>query len=98
MFAQAKNRVVPRNVMLRPSTVVGERSFLFLAESGSACFRRRILFFGGFCMKTALENIGKAAAEALQSCSDPKELDAIRVRFLGKKGELTAILKQMGKL
>ncbi len=49
-------------------------------------------------MKTALENIGKAAAEALQSCSDPKELDAIRVRFLGKKGELTAILKQMGKL
>ena len=49
-------------------------------------------------MKSALENIGKAAAEALQSCSDPKELDAIRVRFLGKKGELTAILKQMGKL
>ena len=27
-----------------------------------------------------------------------KELDAIRVKLLGKKGELTAILKQMGKL
>ena len=26
------------------------------------------------------------------------ELDALRVRFLGKKGELTAVLKQMGKL
>ena len=26
------------------------------------------------------------------------ELDAIRVKFLGKKGELTSILKQMGKL
>lgn len=49
-------------------------------------------------MKTALENISKAAAEALRSCGDAKELDAVRVRFLGKKGELTAILKQMGKL
>ena len=34
----------------------------------------------------------------LENFSDAKELDAIRVRYLGKKGELTAILKQMGKL
>ena len=27
-----------------------------------------------------------------------KEIDALRVKFLGKKGELTAILKQMGGL
>ena len=27
-----------------------------------------------------------------------KALDDLRIRFLGKKGELTAILKQMGKL
>ena len=49
-------------------------------------------------MKTALENIKITAAEAIGSCDDPKALDALRVRFLGKKGELTAILKQMGKL
>ncbi len=49
-------------------------------------------------MKTALENIKSTAAEAIGSCDDPKALDALRVRFLGKKGELTAILKQMGKL
>ena len=29
---------------------------------------------------------------------DAKQLDAIRVQYLGKKGALTAILKQMGKL
>ena len=49
-------------------------------------------------MRNALEAIQKAATEALSSVTDRKELDALRVRFLGKKGELTAILKQMGKL
>ena len=29
---------------------------------------------------------------------DMDSLEALRVRYLGKKGELTAILKQMGKL
>lgn len=33
-----------------------------------------------------------AAAESL------KELDDLRVKFLGKKGELTALLKGLGKL
>lgn len=49
-------------------------------------------------MKTALEKI-KAAAEAeLLKCADISELENLRVKFLGKKGELTAILKQMGTL
>ena len=49
-------------------------------------------------MKNALEQIRKNALEALDAATDPKAVEDIRVRFLGKKGELTAILKQMGNL
>ena len=49
-------------------------------------------------MKAALEAIEKKAFEELNEAKDLKELDAVRVKYLGKKGELTAILKQMGKL
>lgn len=49
-------------------------------------------------MKQALENIKASALEALHNCQDTKELENLRVKFLGKKGELTAILKQMGGL
>lgn len=49
-------------------------------------------------MKEKLEQIKNQAVEALRSAKDLKEIDDVRVRFLGKKGELTAILKQMGGL
>lgn len=49
-------------------------------------------------MKQAIENIRNLAHEALESSQSLKEIDEIRVRFLGKKGELTNILKQMGSL
>lgn len=49
-------------------------------------------------MKEQLEAIRSEAEAALQVCTDAKQLDAIRVQYLGKKGALTAILKQMGKL
>ena len=49
-------------------------------------------------MKEQLQSIKETALAAIASCSDLKELDALRVKFLGKKGELTAILKQMGGL
>lgn len=49
-------------------------------------------------MKDSLEKIKQTALSALHSCADIKELDDLRVRFLGKKGELTAILKMMGGL
>ena len=49
-------------------------------------------------MKEQLEKLLQEAVEALQKAADPGELDAIRVRYLGKKGELTGILKLMGKL
>ncbi len=49
-------------------------------------------------MLNALQTIKEQAAQALAQAGDPKLLDELRVKYLGKKGELTAILKQMGKL
>ena len=49
-------------------------------------------------MKAALEAIRAAAHQQLSQAGDLKELDELRVKFLGKKGELTAILKRMGSL
>ena len=49
-------------------------------------------------MKTQLENIKQEALALLECAKTPAELDELRVRFLGKKGELTAVLKLMGKL
>lgn len=49
-------------------------------------------------MKTALEKIRLQAAEEISNCRVIGELENARVKFLGKKGELTAILKQMGSL
>lgn len=49
-------------------------------------------------MKAALEAIRQKIVVELQEAHDMQTLENIRVKFLGKKGELTAILKQMGKL
>ena len=49
-------------------------------------------------MKEALEQIKISAVNELKEISDIKALDSLRVKYLGKKGELTNILKQMGKL
>ena len=49
-------------------------------------------------MKVQLEQIKAQAIAALDAATTPAELEELRVRFLGKKGELTAVLKQMGKL
>lgn len=45
-----------------------------------------------------LEQIRAEAEAALESAASLQELDAVRVKYLGKKGELTAVLKTMGKL
>lgn len=49
-------------------------------------------------MLEALKNIRQHAAQALADVDSQKALEELRVRYLGKKGELTAILKQMGAL
>ncbi|MCD7929631.1 MAG: phenylalanine--tRNA ligase subunit alpha [Clostridiales bacterium] len=49
-------------------------------------------------MKDQLAKIKEEALAAIQASSAAGSLDAVRVQYLGKKGELTAVLKQMGKL
>ena len=49
-------------------------------------------------MKEQLEQIKAKALADLAAAADMSALDAVRVRVLGKKGGMTAVLKQMGKL
>ena len=49
-------------------------------------------------MKQKLEEIRARAKEQLESVSQLGDLEALRVAVLGKKGELTVILKSMGTL
>ena len=49
-------------------------------------------------MKAQLEQIKATALNEIASANDLKAIEEIRVKYLGKKGELTAILKQMGSL
>ena len=49
-------------------------------------------------MREELERIRTQTLADIHSALDNLSLDAVRVRVLGKKGELTALLKQMGKL
>ncbi len=49
-------------------------------------------------MREELKKIHQQALSDIAQAVDAVALDAVRVRVLGKKGELTAMLKQMGKL
>ena len=45
-----------------------------------------------------IDNILNTAVEAANAAEDLRELDAVRVAYLGKKGELTGLLKGLGQL
>ncbi|MBQ1767678.1 MAG: phenylalanine--tRNA ligase subunit alpha [Oscillospiraceae bacterium] len=49
-------------------------------------------------MREKLQKIREEALLALTGAKGAEELEELRVKYLGKKGELTAILKQMGGL
>ena len=49
-------------------------------------------------MKEQLRALREASLAAIAAAETGDELEALRIKYLGKKGELTAILKQMGKL
>ena len=45
-----------------------------------------------------LEALGEVAEREIPAAPDARALDALRVRFLGKKGELSSALRGMGAL
>ena len=49
-------------------------------------------------MKQQLEQIRATAQTAIENAKSVQEIEELRVKYLGKKGEITAILKQMGSL
>ena len=49
-------------------------------------------------MKEKIEEIRRQAKENIEKVTDLKNLEEIRVKYLGKKGELTALLRGMGEL
>ena len=49
-------------------------------------------------MREKLEQIREASLAAIAAATEPGTLEALRVQYLGKKGELTGVLKQMGGL
>ena len=49
-------------------------------------------------MKEQIEEIRKSAIAEIANIKDAKELNDLRVKYLGKKGELTAVLRGMGGL
>ncbi len=49
-------------------------------------------------MKQMLQELRDASLKAILECEDAELLESLRVKYLGKKGELTAILRQMGGL
>ena len=49
-------------------------------------------------MQDQLDSLTKEATRAIESASDLAQLNDIRVHYLGKKGHITALMKQLGQL
>ena len=49
-------------------------------------------------MKELMQRLREASIRAVLAANDVEDLEQLRVKYLGKKGELTGILRQMGKL
>jgi phenylalanyl-tRNA synthetase alpha chain len=49
-------------------------------------------------MKEQLDLIQKSVKDELEKTESQKDIEAVRIKYLGKKGELTGVLKQMGSL
>ncbi|XCA84584.1 phenylalanine--tRNA ligase subunit alpha [Exiguobacterium mexicanum] len=49
-------------------------------------------------MKEQLEQLQQEALQEIQAASSQKELNDVRIKYLGKKGPMTEVLRGMGKL
>jgi phenylalanyl-tRNA synthetase alpha chain len=62
------------------------------------CMGKVEFFIGGKTMKEQINQIKTNALEEIEKVQDLKNLNDLKVKYLGKKGELTAILRGMGAL
>ncbi len=49
-------------------------------------------------MKEQIEKIKENSLNEINNCKEEKILNELRVKYLGKKGELTVVLRGMGAL
>ena len=49
-------------------------------------------------MKELMQSLRESSIKAILECESAELLEQLRIKYLGKKGELTSILRQMGKL
>ena len=49
-------------------------------------------------MRELMQGLRDASIKSIRDCDNVEVLESLRVKYLGKKGELTTILRQMGKL
>ena len=49
-------------------------------------------------MKEQIEKIKENSKQEIMKCENIKELNEIKVKYLGKKGKLTVVLRGMGTL
>jgi phenylalanyl-tRNA synthetase alpha chain len=49
-------------------------------------------------MLEKFEQIGRAALQELEAAASPEQLETFRIKYLGRKGELTQMLSQIGSL
>ncbi len=88
-------RYLPKSVRLLPQMRVVPRSrFLKLRPSVDEAY-----FFGGSkYMKEQLKNIQIKAKADVENAATLADIEELRVKYLGKKGEVSLVLKQLGQL
>jgi phenylalanyl-tRNA synthetase alpha chain len=84
--------VVPRITNLVPFQGWG----FFVVVTGTA--RSLSNYKGGIIMQERLKELQQEAIQKIEQSSNLKELNDIRVAYLGKKGPITEVLRGMGKL
>lgn len=57
-----------------------------------------LLWKGSVAVRARIAQLRAQAIEAVRSAEDPNDLEQIRVRLLGRKGELTGLLRGMGSV
>ena len=78
----------------------GAEAFCFPCRLPPSLHMEPYIFLKGLIpvMKEQLEAIRAQAEAELENAASQQALEELRIKYLGKKGALTAILKQMGKL
>ncbi len=96
--------MVPRNKTFRPCVEKTQGLFIGIfqgkrfSEIDSLPEQLRINFIGGFKVNNRISELKQEIEKRLSEIDNLSELDSARVSYLGKKGSITALLKEMKDL